>query len=185
MRALRSARLELSPPTEEDADAITLACQDPEIQRWTSIPVPYGSEHAGTFIESVEADWGATYTWAIRRGGELVGMASLFDVDDGAAEVGYWIAPNARGQGIAVEAIEAVCTFGFSDLGLQRIAWEAIAGNTASARCARRAGFAYEGCARLGIFQRGTRYDSWRAARIIDDDAQAAFASWPADVVGA
>lgn len=41
----------LSPPTDADVDAIFLACQDPEIQAWTTVPSPYEREHAEGFVQ--------------------------------------------------------------------------------------------------------------------------------------
>ncbi len=37
---LRDGDLVLRPATPADADAVTAACQDPEIARWTSVPSP-------------------------------------------------------------------------------------------------------------------------------------------------
>ena len=43
---LRDGDLTLRPPRPDDADAVTAACQDPEIPRWTLVPSPYRREHA-------------------------------------------------------------------------------------------------------------------------------------------
>ena len=37
----------------DDVGAVLAACQDPEIQRWTEVPVPYRHEHAGFVAEGV------------------------------------------------------------------------------------------------------------------------------------
>ena len=50
---LRTARLELRTPTNENAAAIAEACQDPEIPRWTVVPSPYSLEDAQQFVELV------------------------------------------------------------------------------------------------------------------------------------
>ena len=42
----------LRPWNPADADAVHRACQDPDIQRWTAIPVPYLPEHAQGFVRS-------------------------------------------------------------------------------------------------------------------------------------
>ena len=39
----------LRPWRAVDADAVHRACQDPDIQRWTSVPRPYELHHAATF----------------------------------------------------------------------------------------------------------------------------------------
>jgi len=50
---LHTDRLVLSIPTEADIDAITAACQDPEVPRWTTVPSPYTRKNAVEFIELV------------------------------------------------------------------------------------------------------------------------------------
>src|SRR5690554_5236113 len=107
---LRTARLELSLPVAEDAAAITSACQDPEIPRWTTIPSPYGLEDAARFIERVADGWdhGDEATWAVRRDSALIGMIGLHHIADnvagGHAEIGFWIADHARGNRYVTEA---------------------------------------------------------------------------------
>ncbi|MFJ8018439.1 GNAT family N-acetyltransferase [Streptomyces sp. NPDC096339] len=44
---LYTERLVLRPHTPGDAAEVHAACQDPEIQRWISVPVPYEPAHAG------------------------------------------------------------------------------------------------------------------------------------------
>ncbi|HEY1278958.1 MAG TPA: GNAT family N-acetyltransferase, partial [Acidimicrobiales bacterium] len=50
----------IRPWRPEDADAVYRACQDPEVQRWTSIPSPYGREHAAGFVTRHTAEAWAT-----------------------------------------------------------------------------------------------------------------------------
>ena len=60
-------------------------------------------------------------------------------------EVGFWMAPWARGRGIMTDAVRLVCRWGFADLGLGRIEWWANVGNDASRRVAEKVGFTMEG----------------------------------------
>lgn len=46
---LSTERLLLRPVGPQDADAAYAACQDPDIQRWTTVPSPYLREHAEAF----------------------------------------------------------------------------------------------------------------------------------------
>jgi RimJ/RimL family protein N-acetyltransferase len=183
---LRSERLVLSAPTMDDVDAITQACQDPEVQAWTTVPSPYSRADAEAYVrDKVAAGWadGSACTWAIRLGEDaaVVGMVNCFGIADGGAEIGFWVAAEVRGRGVVSEAVDLVCDFGFAPdgLGLQRIQWHAKTGNVASAAVARRAGFQFEGTARLGGAQRGVRVDSWSAALLVTDDRRPA-AGWPA-----
>jgi len=47
----------LRPPVPGDVDAITEACQDPEIPRWTRVPSPYTRAHAVEFVERSARTW--------------------------------------------------------------------------------------------------------------------------------
>jgi RimJ/RimL family protein N-acetyltransferase len=190
---LRSPRLLLSVPTLDDVDAITSACQDAAVQRWTTVPSPYTRDHATSFVTSyVTAGWesGTTRTWAIRRlgpgGGDiLAGMIGLEGVRDGGGEIGYWLALSARRERIMSEAVAAVLDYGFGEdgAGLQRIQWRAYAGNVPSARVARSAGFRFEGTRRLGAVGRSGREDEWTAA-LLDTDPRSPADGWPSDAVG-
>ncbi len=173
---LRTDRLELRAPTASDIDAITAACQDPEIPRWTTVPSPYTREHAAGFVEIVAKGWSeeAELVWSIRRADELVGMIGLHKLERNAggasAEIGYWMIAAARGEGYLGEAARSVVDWGFGELGLVRISWRAVAGNIPSARTARRLGFRYEGLQRLELTSPRGRDDGWFAGLLATDD---------------
>jgi RimJ/RimL family protein N-acetyltransferase len=78
--------------------------------------------------------------------GELLGSISLLRIAwrHQRAEVGYWLAPAARGKGHATRAVRLICAWGFSTLGLERIDLLAATGNHASQRVAERSGFQRE-----------------------------------------
>lgn len=172
---LRTTRLELSRPLPSDADAVYEACQDADIQRYTTVPSPYERRHADEFVDKVAADWvsGAHLTWAIRRDTRLVGVIGLYRLDGkGTGELGYWVARPARGAGQLAEAARAVLDWGFASQGadLVRIEWKAVVGNIASARAARALGFRFEGTVRQGLVSQRGRDDGWSAALLRDDD---------------
>jgi RimJ/RimL family protein N-acetyltransferase len=60
--------------------------------------------------------------------------------DGGRAEVGYGLAPSARGHGYAAEALTALLTVA-ADHGLSRVVADTTADNVASQRTLERAGF--------------------------------------------
>ncbi|REJ08220.1 N-acetyltransferase [Microbacterium bovistercoris] len=181
--ALRTDRLVLSIPTEADVDAITSACQDPEVPRWTPIPSPYSRADAETFVERVARWWdeGAETVWAVRLDGVLAGMVGLHQIvghaTGGYAELGYWSVARFRGRGIMTEAARAVVDWGFEELGLVRIGWRATVGNIPSARTARTLGFRYEGMLRQGLTGPRGRDDGWLAALLVSDDRTPV--AWP------
>lgn len=148
----------LRPLTRADAQPITRACADAEIARWTQIPQPYRLEDAEQFVASKA---GEDHVWAIDSGG-FCGVISLratmATMPGPITEVGYWVAPWARGQGLGTAALIAVRDEA-ARVGYQRINWEALAGNEASIRVARKAGFVIEGYRRQGLVQRGRLVD--------------------------
>ncbi|MFF2088657.1 GNAT family N-acetyltransferase [Nocardia sp. NPDC058176] len=165
----------LTRPTGADIDRIVECCQDPEVQRWTTIPAPYHRSDAEEFLDKVMAPgWASgSPTWAIRtvENGRVEGMIGLTGRGAGAGEIGFWLTPDHRGRGLMSRAVALVCDFGFAadGLALDRIGWRAIVGNHPSAAVVRRNGFRYEGLARSGGVQRGVRVDEWHAARLPTD----------------
>jgi RimJ/RimL family protein N-acetyltransferase len=119
-------------------------------------------------------DWttGDHASWALVDGAELLGSISLHRIDrvqdDG--EIGYWIAPAARGRGLAGRAAETVCRWGFADLGLHRIQLFHAVENEASARVAEKARFTCEGRLRESHrYDDGVRHDELLWARLAAD----------------
>ncbi|WP_433390308.1 GNAT family N-acetyltransferase [Micromonospora sp. KLBMP9576] len=158
----------LRPWRATDADAVHRACQDPDIQRWTTVPRPYLAEHAHRFVTATApADWatGAGTPFAVcdAATGELLGSCGLVSIDAGlrSGEIGYWTAPWARGAGVAVRATRAVARWAFDALELRRLIWQAEVGNHASRLVALRAGFRVEGRLRLADPAPGGSADGW------------------------
>jgi ribosomal-protein-alanine N-acetyltransferase len=76
------------------------------------------------------------------------------------AELGYDLARDLWGQGLASEALTAVIRFGFSDMQLNRIEAQTIADNESSTRLLRRLGFVLEGTRRSYSWEEdGTFHD--------------------------
>lgn len=179
--ALRTARLELSPPHEGDIGAIHAECQDAAIQRYTTVPSPYLEADAAEFVQLTRAWWadGAEATWAVRLDGSLVGMIGLAKLTSGGPEIGYWVSPRVRGRGVASEAARAVVDWAFAPErpSLERIEWRAVVGNVGSARVARSLGFRYEGLLRRAHLNSLGRADLWIGGLLRDDDRTPA--PWP------
>ena len=181
---LQTPRLELSAPTTADVAAIHAACQDADLQRYTTVPSPYLLEDAERFVALTGEWWadGTQPTWAIRRDGSLAGMIGLAKLDTGAPEIGYWIARDARRQNVAVEAATAVIDWAFADdrPAIERVEWRAVVGNIGSARIARRLGFRYEGLLRRAHVNSLGRADLWIGGLLRHDDRTPQ--DWPLDL---
>jgi RimJ/RimL family protein N-acetyltransferase len=166
---LHDERLVLRPWRPDDVDAVYRACQDGELQRWTTVPSPYTRADAERWIERIAPrDWaaGIDLTWAIteRPADEPIAAISLRSRPEerwAVASFGFWAAPKARGRGIVTDATRIVAKYAFTTLGVQRLEWYANVGNVASRRVAEKVGFTLEGTLRRGLDQRGTRVDAW------------------------
>jgi RimJ/RimL family protein N-acetyltransferase len=131
-----------------DVPAVTTACQDPEISRWTgSVPFPYEEEHARRWIAQHDRFWSsgerAPFAIVSSTTGEFFGNISFtsFDWAERTAMAGYWVVKHARGQGVATSALEMICEWAFQTLYLSAIVLYTLMGNRASERVAERAGF--------------------------------------------
>ena len=140
----RTERLLLRPAWAEDAPALYGAIADERIVRnLATAPWPYLPEHA--------EQWTATQRPAQRpasliflRGSdapELAGGIGVHDTADGEVELGYWIARDHWGKGIATEAGEAMLRFARDTLRLPRLVSGHFLDNPASGRVLRKLGF--------------------------------------------
>lgn len=135
---------------DSDATAVFEACQDPEIQRWTRVPVPYLTEHAVGFVANAPRAWNsggaAPFALVSRETDAVIGSCSLVEVDiaQRRAEVGYWVGPGRRGRGVAQRGLRLLSTWAMDDVGLSRLDALIAVANTASRAVAEHAGFSHE-----------------------------------------
>ena len=170
----RGDGLSLRPLRLADVEAVTLACQDPESRRWTTVPDPYRAEDANYYVrEYAPAYWargdGAIFALADDRDAFVGSMDLRLGPTADVADVGYLVAPWARGRGYASAGLRALATWGTARLGVNRVEWRAYVGNEASRRVAEKAGFTIEGTARAGCLQRGEYRDAWTGALLALD----------------
>jgi RimJ/RimL family protein N-acetyltransferase len=174
---LAAGPVRLRPLADRDRPAITAAYQDPEIIRWYGVPVPYTDENARRLIRQVAPNEFARGVETILAiAGPDDAWAGTIDLrvaggDPRTGEVGFLVAPHARGRGYAPAALRAITGWGFDALGLVRVQWRAEAGNDASRRVAVKAGFTMEGLLRQSLEEDGRRYDCWVGSMLRSDRA--------------
>ncbi|MFC8344284.1 GNAT family N-acetyltransferase [Streptomyces sp. NPDC057280] len=171
---LTTGRLLMRTVGPPDTDTVYAAAQDPDIQRWTTIPSPYLREHAESFTDQLVPDgWtnGSMFTWGLflPEGEELVGMLGLSMRSMSAAEVGFWGTREHRGNGYVTEAVLAASRWAFTQLSIDRVEWRAEVGNHPSRAVAERCGFTVEGVLRSGIVNQGVRRDCWVGSLLPSD----------------
>jgi len=167
----------LRAPQARDEAAIAAGGSDADVARFTMVPVPYLITDAQEFVAKVDENWAnGSFVFAIAdaRSDDFLGMCGIHDRDagglaSGAAEVGYWLAPGARGAGVMTRALTLLCRWAFESLPLVRLWWWSLVGNTPSLAVAERVGFQFEGTLRRGMLQRGQRVDAWIAGLLRED----------------
>jgi RimJ/RimL family protein N-acetyltransferase len=162
---LADEAVRLREPAARDLDAVVAACQDPMVQRFTRVPTPYGVADGRAFIRGSAGrrlmGQSLELVVADRLDDRLLGMIGLIaDRHDALrAEIGYWVAPDARGRGVATRALALLARWCVTDGGLQRLDLQAATANIASLRVAERCGFVREGVMRRSWFRGGGRTD--------------------------
>jgi RimJ/RimL family protein N-acetyltransferase len=141
----------LRPWRDSDLRSIVDACQDPEISRWTRVPSPYGETDARLYLlqrhDAVATAAMAPFAIVSAVNDEqLLGSISLMSIDwrNARAEVGYWLAADARGRGHATRSVRLISGWGFQSLGLERLELHVATENLTSQAVAERAGFTRE-----------------------------------------
>jgi RimJ/RimL family protein N-acetyltransferase len=172
---LADGAVRLRAHTEEDVDAATEMCQDPEFARWTTVPVPYERRHAEEFLlETIPAGWrdGGKWSWAIEYDGRFAGNIDMHDGRGDGGEIGFGLAPWARGKGVMTRAVRLLLSFAFDELGWDVMIWRAKTGNWASRRVAWETGFRQFVTVRGGMVARGERSDEWVATVRAGEDLE-------------
>jgi RimJ/RimL family protein N-acetyltransferase len=83
-----------------------------------------------------------------------------FDWRHRRGDVGFFVVPDARRRGVALEALRLLTAWAFAALELQRIGLTTTPDNVATQRLAERAGFRREGVLRAYTFERGAPVDN-------------------------
>ena len=177
---ITTARLVLRELRESDATAVATGAGERKVARYlTAIPSPYPVSLASRWVR-MRIGWsssGRGVTLAIATADApdtLLGTVSLrHHPRDRRAELGYWLASHAWGNGFATEATRAVVDFGFRELGLARIYAQVFADNRRSQRVLEKLGMVTEGVKRkhvrkgrrlLDIVIYGVLRDEWAHA---------------------
>lgn len=156
----------LRAPAPDDLDDIVAQCQDPEFQRWTTVPVPYTASDAQEFLTRVSHAWAANAvaTFAIVYQGRFAGSIDLRMDGVGGAEIGYGLGPWARGSGVMSRALRLALAWAFDEVGLGIVHWKARVGNWTSRATATRCGFRVQATVPGLLEHAGQRYDGWIAS---------------------
>jgi RimJ/RimL family protein N-acetyltransferase len=131
-----------------DLSALVAAGVDPTVRRFR-YSIPNSDTQAQAWLTKLRTDreTGRRLELAIAAAADLtaVGSVSLQDFEHGNAPVRYWLAPTARGRGLATCAVRLLAGWAFHELALARLWLQLEPENVASQRVAERCGFVREG----------------------------------------
>lgn len=171
--ALSDSRIRLRLPVANDEGAVFEACQDPEIQRWVPIPVPYLREHAHEWVTQAARGWSEGRHGALAiadaSSDRFLGAIGLGLIDEDRASIGYWVAPAERGRRLATDAVRLLGHWALQTVLLRRLELYHVVGNDGSARVAEKVGFEREGVLRAYVVMRGVPFDCVMHSLLISD----------------
>jgi ribosomal-protein-alanine N-acetyltransferase len=107
------------------------------------------SRQHDAFLAEQDAGVCAFYV-LVDRDESIVGRFNLYDVEHGAARVGYRVAEQVAGRGVATEALRDLCRKAATDHGLRVLTAETSRANVASRRVLEKAGFTAMGSCVVG-----------------------------------
>lgn len=143
---LRDGVLALRPWSVVDADALAAAWADPDIIRWTGVPEPSDTAAAARWLagEADRRSRGLALDLVVDLDGVVAGEVGLahIDADGRSADMGWWVAPAHRGQGLAVRAARLFARWALSELAIDSLTACCHPDNPASEAVARSVGFA-------------------------------------------
>lgn len=138
---VEAAGCTLRPLRESDVQAIARACADPEIARWLPhLPHPYRVADAQVFVATATAGRDQNAFAIADETDALLGVISVRLTAE-PPTVGYWIAREARGRGIATAATVAISQWAFETFQPPRLALHVEPENLASRRVAEKSGY--------------------------------------------
>ena len=156
--SLSTKRLLLQQIMPEDAEALFAIRSDEETMKYLGQELYESLAETITVIKLMEERYvhKQSLRWCIKLKGDdkLIGTCTLFHFDEEYhhAEIGYELNRAFWGKGIMTEAMSAILTFGFSELGLHRIEAVIDIENDRSKNLLIRLGFSYEGNLRQRYF---------------------------------
>ena len=174
---LKTPRLVLAPLSEKHLSRFVTVAGARDIADTTvSVPHPLTESAARDWIRNAMAEScdGRAAHFAVSIFPDedtLVGYVAIkgIDRDHDEGELSFWLESSYGGRGYATEAAQAAMTFGFAELGLNRICAYHMVRNPASGRVLAKAGFQQEGCLRQRARKWGKYEDVLLWSRLRED----------------
>jgi RimJ/RimL family protein N-acetyltransferase len=169
-----TAELRLEPLSARHLDDLDALARDPEVLRFTRVPEPVPPGFARNWLARYEAgrrDGTAEGFAAVDGDGAFLGLALApdIDVEGRQLELGYIVAPSARGRGVATAILRKLTRWAFTEAGALRAYLLIETSNAASRRVAERCGYIQEGVLRSVHLKQDRRADLTLWSRLPSD----------------
>jgi RimJ/RimL family protein N-acetyltransferase len=167
--------IRLEPLAQAHAADFVELIKDSDVKRFTLVPSGADGSFVRDWLGRYETGWldGSRAGFCIRdtSDGAFLGFAAIVQLDLGAreGEIGYMIAPAARGHGASVRAVDLLTRWAFDELALERLELRIDVTNAASERVAERSGYRRDGVLRNVHFKEGLRSDTAVWSRLRSD----------------
>jgi RimJ/RimL family protein N-acetyltransferase len=164
----------LVPLAREHLAAVERLLDDPDVLRFTRIPEPRQPDYVETWFalyESGRREGMREAFAAVDDAGQFLGLALVPRIEREAqtAELGYIVAPAARGRGVATAALRLLTAWAFEELDMLRLELLIGSANEPSRRVAQRNGYRREGLFRSFYVKQGMRDDVEIWSRLAGD----------------
>lgn len=175
--ALADGAIALVPLVRSDVPDLLALTRVEDVMAYTLVRDDADEEYVADWIGRYERGWddGSCAGFSIRdaRDDAFLGFAAVvvLHLAERQGELGYMLAPHARGRGAAGRAVALLTRWCFDELGLERLEMRIAPENQPSRRVARRAGYRPEGVLRNLHFKQGRRSDVEIWSRLPSDPA--------------
>jgi RimJ/RimL family protein N-acetyltransferase len=165
----------LAPLAAGHLEELEALVTDPDVLRFTRVPDPPPPDFVavwyGGYAEARKQGTREAFAIVERESGRFLGIAVAPKIDRASrtAELGYVVAPAARGRGVAAEALRLLTEWAFSELGMERLELLISVENERSKRVASRCGYVREGVLRSHHFKGDLREDTEIWSRLPTD----------------
>ena len=157
---LKTKRLFLRYPKLDDAAQIFIAVKSPQFPEQLPLKEMRAENEIKDWLRRLQEGWktGQVFSWIVedRDARSVLGQMTLSKLEgDNLWAMGFWIHPGHWSKGYATEGADRLLTFGFEEIGAEKIWAGAGEWNTGSCRVLEKIGMNFIGNNPKGYYSRG------------------------------
>lgn len=162
--------IELREYVDSDRDRLANLANNQNVSQYLvyTFPYPYTRGDAEWWIDIGSKRNGAI-TRVIEYQGLFVGSVGMTPQSgwrDHVAEIGYWVAEEYWGKGIATAALREMTEFGFTERNFRKLCAPVLAPNIGSMRVLEKCGYQCEGILKNEVHKSGRYFDTHQFAKL-------------------